>query len=242
MVAPRARRMRWRDRFPRVAMETGGGPLPGATRVEVDAEVGAEGIDRRESAAVGAELSGRGGWRGGNSAGPASVVARLSPGTGRRSKDVEVNQPGDVRQRLRWISSGGGHPIFFLVVITRLRLPLVVGNTWGEATPTSRLESSHRRVPIDHRTTSTHRGVTLGSLRRAAPLLVGVDPPPPVVSATSAGDRRGAMAVGSGARAVGDGGGGGVGGGGLPLVARHRVVTAAASPTGLLSTRRLGCQ
>uniref|UniRef100_A0A0E0GI33 Uncharacterized protein n=1 Tax=Oryza nivara TaxID=4536 RepID=A0A0E0GI33_ORYNI len=94
-------------------METGGGPLPGATRVEVDAEVGAEGIDRRESAAVGAELSGRGGWRGGNSAGPASVVARLSPGTGRRSKDVEVNQPGDVRQRLRWISSGGGHPIFF---------------------------------------------------------------------------------------------------------------------------------
>lgn len=118
---------------------------------------------------------------------------------------------------------GAATRFFFLVVITRLRLPLVVGNTWGEATPTSRLESSHRRVPIDHRTTSTHRGVTLGSLRRAAPLLVGVDPPPPVVSATSAGDRRGAMAVGSGARAVGDGGGGGVwGGGGGPRAPARR--------------------
>nr|CAE03382.1 OSJNBa0004N05.6 [Oryza sativa Japonica Group] len=56
-------RLRWRDGIPRAVMETGGGPLPGAARAEVDAKAGADGIDRRESAA-----------------GPARVVARRSPG------------------------------------------------------------------------------------------------------------------------------------------------------------------
>uniref|UniRef100_A0A0D3FF23 Uncharacterized protein n=1 Tax=Oryza barthii TaxID=65489 RepID=A0A0D3FF23_9ORYZ len=188
--------MRWRDRFPRVAMETGGGPLPGATRVEVDAEVGAEGIDRRESAAVGAELSGRGGWRGGNSAGPASVVARLSPGTGRRSKDVEVNQPGD--------------------------FPLIT----GPPPPTAASPWAASAAPLLSSLASTR-------LRRSSPPPApGIDEEPwrwdlaPAPSATAVA----AVWWGGGEALV------------LPLVARHRVVTAAASPTGLLSTRRLGCQ
>uniref|UniRef100_A0A0E0DG20 Uncharacterized protein n=1 Tax=Oryza meridionalis TaxID=40149 RepID=A0A0E0DG20_9ORYZ len=97
-------------------METGGGPLPGAARAEVDAKAGADGIDRRESAAVSVKDG---------AAGPARVVARRSPGTGRRSKDIEVDRTGDGRRRLRQISLG------------------------GESAPTSRLESSRRRVPVD---------------------------------------------------------------------------------------------
>uniref|UniRef100_A0A0E0CWR1 Uncharacterized protein n=1 Tax=Oryza meridionalis TaxID=40149 RepID=A0A0E0CWR1_9ORYZ len=230
-------------------METGGGPLPGATRVEVDAGVGAEGIDRRESAAVGAELSGREGWRGGNSAGPASVVARLSPGTGRRSKDVEVDRPGDVRQRLRWISPGAATRFFFSSSSPDC------ASRWSSATPATRPPRRRGWSPaiavfplITGPPPPTAASPWAAS---AAPLLSSSAPTrlrrlsPPPAPGIDEEPWRWDLAPAPSATAVAA-----VWGGGpraparrrRRLVARHRVVTAAASPTGLLPTRRLGCQ